>query len=81
MLGLTKTQSRVLKFIDSFIMKNGYSPTYEEIGVALGYSSLATVHTHIRRLRERGYINNAKGQGRSISVNQQPVVANTVSLP
>jgi repressor LexA len=44
---LTRRQREMLDSIDAFIDENGYSPTLEEIGAALGLSSPATVHKHL----------------------------------
>jgi len=40
-------------FIAEFVQSNGYSPSFEEIGVAMGLSSLATVHKHINNLETK----------------------------
>lgn len=68
--GLTPKQARVLKFIRESIEKNGFSPSYEEIGAALSMSSLATVSKHIENLKKRGHIDNMPRLGRSISIRE-----------
>ena len=39
-----------------FIQRNGYSPSFEEIGDGLGLSSLATVHKRISNLEKKGLL-------------------------
>lgn len=41
---LTKRQRVVLVFVGTFIGKHGFAPSLEEIGRALGLTSLATIH-------------------------------------
>ena len=49
---LTKRQKEILDFITGFIEERGYAPSFEEIAKAFGYSSLATVHEHLRELAQ-----------------------------
>jgi DNA-binding MarR family transcriptional regulator len=53
---LTKKQSQVLDFVTEYIRDNGYAPSYREIGEALGVSSTATVHEHVKNLEQKGYL-------------------------
>ena len=55
-----------------FINKNGYSPSFEEIGHALKLTSLATVHKHLSTLEKKGFIRRGYNQSRSIEVIQLP---------
>lgn len=66
MQGLTPKQFRVLQFIKQFIAKNGYSPSYEEIGVGVCVSSNATVANHVRNLVKRGHLLQQPNQRRSL---------------
>ena len=50
-------ERQLLEFITQFIQRYGYSPTLKEIGDALGMGSPATVHEHVDRLRQKGFIN------------------------
>ena len=67
-MALTKRQRQVYDFIAEFIQANGYSPSFEEIGEALGLSSLATVHKHITNLEEKGFLRRDYNRSRSIDV-------------
>ena len=53
---LTEKQNNVLDFIKKFTATHSYPPSIREIGSALGLSSPATVHTHIKRLCNAGYL-------------------------
>jgi len=58
----------VYDFIHGFVQKNGYSPSFEEIGNGMGLSSLATVHKHISNLEKKGLIKRDYNRSRSIDV-------------
>jgi SOS-response transcriptional repressor LexA len=64
---MTPKQKRILDFIRKFIAEKGYSPSYAEIGAALGYSSLATVFVHVQRLLKRGHLKQTHGGGRNLA--------------
>ncbi len=53
---ITEKQNNVLDFIKKFSAKHGYPPSIREIGKGLGLSSPATVHTHIKKLCNAGYL-------------------------
>ena len=78
---LTKRQKEILDHIESFIEKNGYAPSFEEIADAFGYSSLATVHEHLSNLERKGYIRKAYNESRSIELVGVPSGGNSIELP
>jgi repressor LexA len=67
-MALTKRQRQIYDFIAEFVQSNGYSPSFEEIGAALGLSSLATVHKHINNLEEKKMLRRDYNRSRSIDV-------------
>jgi len=67
-MALTRRQRQVYDFIAQFVAGNGYSPSFEEIGEALGLSSLATVHKHITNLEQKGILKRAYNRSRSIDL-------------
>lgn len=67
-MALTKRQRQVYDFLSEFVQKHGYSPSFEEIGEALGLSSLATVHKHITNLEQKGLLKRDYNRSRSIDV-------------
>ena len=74
-MALTKRQFRVLAFLDSFVRRNGYCPSYDEVRKALGLASLATVHKHMNTLQRKGYIRRDPNRSRSIEViDRRPMI-------
>jgi repressor LexA len=67
-MALTKRQRQMYDFISEFVQSNGYSPSFEEIGTALGLSSLATVHKHINNLEAKKLLRRDFNRSRSIDV-------------
>src|SRR5437879_13216535 len=67
-MALTKRQREIYDFISHFVQKNGYSPSFEEIGDGMGLSSLATVHKHLTNLERKGMLKRDYNRSRSIDV-------------
>lgn len=65
---LTKRQQEIFEYISSYIDKNNYSPTYEEIKDNFGLSALSTVHEHITELVNKGYLSRDEKSPRGIAV-------------
>ncbi|HBK33978.1 TPA: hypothetical protein DEP34_02070 [Candidatus Uhrbacteria bacterium] len=65
---LTKRQKEVLDFIESYTIKKGYSPSFEEIRKRLKLASVSTIHFHISKLKEGGYLGKTENKARAISV-------------
>ena len=53
---ITDKQNNVLDFIKKFTAEHGFPPSIREIGKALDLSSPATVHTHVKKLENAGYL-------------------------
>lgn len=56
MKGPSEKQKRILEFIADFTTEKGYPPSVREIGAAVGLRSPSTVHAHLNKLRELGYL-------------------------
>lgn len=65
---ITKRQDDVLDYIKKYIVEHGYPPATREIGAALGLSSPATVHTHLKKLEDAGYIKKTNAKFRTIEI-------------
>ena len=65
---LTERQSQILTTIKKFISKHGYPPTVREIGVAVNLSSPATIHFHLKKIAEKGYIKIGDSKNRAIEL-------------
>jgi repressor LexA len=77
---LTKRQKEIFDFVRSYIERDGYAPSLEEIGAQFGLSSVATVHKHVQNLVEKGLLRKAWNRSRSIElVVEEP--ASAVSIP
>lgn len=76
---LTKRQKQILDYLKSFIDANGYAPSFDEIRIAFGYTSLATVHEHLSNLQRKGYIRRSYRESRSVEFPPPPGAA--VPLP
>jgi SOS regulatory protein LexA len=64
---LTKRQKQVLDYISTYIAKNDYAPSLEEIRKHLRLSSVSTVHFHVAKLQEAGYLFKEDNQPRAVS--------------
>lgn len=62
---LTKRQKQILDFVKTSSKKNGYSPSLEEIAKHFKLNSVATIHEHMQRLQDKGYLKKQKNQKRS----------------
>lgn len=67
-MAVTRRQKEVLDFIGSFLERNGYSPSFEEIARGMNLKSLATVHKHITNLQNKGLLERAHNRSRSIDL-------------
>lgn len=65
---MTPRMREAYDFVDAFIRQNGFSPSYDEIGEAIGSISKSSVHRAIKALAERGHIRMLKGRSRSIEI-------------
>ena len=65
---LTGKQSFILDILKKLIAKNGYPPTVREIGEAAHLSSPATIHFHLSKLEEKGYIKKNDNKNRTLEI-------------
>ncbi|HLD24922.1 MAG TPA: transcriptional repressor LexA [Patescibacteria group bacterium] len=61
-------ERQLLDFITQFISRYGYAPTLKEIGEALNIHSPATVHEHVDKLRQKGFIRKLDGTARGLEI-------------
>ena len=73
---ITPKQKKVLDFITSFVEKNEYAPSLEEIAKHFKLKSASTVHQFIDSLQKKGYLNKEGNKQRSI----RPIV-DKVEIP
>jgi repressor LexA len=65
---LTARQRNIMQFIISEVQQKGYPPSVREIGEAVGLSSSSTVHAHLAKLEQLGYIRRDPTKPRAIEV-------------
>lgn len=63
---LTKRQKEILEFIQAWIDKKGYSPTFREVMRHFEFSSVGTVVTHLKALTTKGYLQSEERKRRSL---------------
>lgn len=68
MSAITARQRDVLDFIESFVEKKRYTPSFQEIANGVGLRSLATVHKHLTNLQRLGFIKRGAHQARTIEL-------------
>ena len=65
---LTTKQTEVYNLIKKFIKEKGYSPTIRELCKILGLNSSASIHRHLKILKQKGYITYEEGKSRTIKI-------------
>lgn len=68
---LTKKQSRALEVIRNFLAKKNYAPSYREIMQELGIRSPATAFSHVRTLKEKGYLKVGRGRNKTMELTEK----------
>lgn len=68
MKGVSKRQQEIITFIDQYIEKNQFSPTFREIQDHFGFSSLGTVYQHVEALKKKGLVTAEKRGRRTLSL-------------
>lgn len=68
---LSARQKSILNFIQQCVQKKGYPPSVREIGEAVGLASSSTVHGHLSRLEQKGYIRRDPTKPRAIEILKQ----------
>ena len=65
---LYRKERDVLEYLAQFQKQYGYSPTLSEISKATGHKSNSTVHSIIRALVEKGYVQKVDGNTRVLKI-------------
>jgi repressor LexA len=65
---LSKRQQAIIDFIKEQVEEKGYPPSVREIALAVGLASSSTVHGHLSRLEEKGYIRRDPTKPRAIEI-------------
>jgi len=65
---LNNRQKQILAYIKDTLRLKGYPPSVREIGEAVGLSSSSTVHSHLSKLEELGFIRRDPDKPRAIEI-------------
>lgn len=65
---LTPKQKEILNYIERYLDRHDYAPSYREIAESFSLSSVATVAGYIEALKEKGYLTNTENLARSIQL-------------
>jgi repressor LexA len=80
-MALSERQNKILSFLKSFTLDNGYPPTIREIGKAAGISSTSVVNYNLEALERAGLINRDRTVSRGIRLTEDiDVSARNVDL-
>ncbi len=74
MHSLTKSQEKVLRFLNDFTRENGMPPSYSEIGAALGGIKSSTVFYYVQVLIKKGFLRQGSSRARDLRL-ASPVTA------
>jgi repressor LexA len=84
-MALSERQHRILEFIKSFALDNGYPPTIREIGEAVDISSTSVVNYNLNALQKEGYIVRDRTVSRGIrlreSLDELRAAADLIQVP
>jgi len=73
---LSKRQEMIFDFIKSEVDVKGYPPSVREIAKAVGLASSSTVHGHLKRIEEKGFIRRDPTKPRAIEIIDQEMENN-----
>jgi repressor LexA len=77
---LTEKRRQILDFIIAFQREHGYPPSVREIGRSVGLASSATVHDHIDRLAEGGFLVKDPSKPRALQVRYEPASRSAITV-
>jgi repressor LexA len=71
---LTRKQHELLVFIDNHLKETGFSPSFDEMKVALQLRSKSGIHRLISALEERGFLRRRHHRARALEVVRMPEI-------
>lgn len=77
---LYKKERELLEFLAQFQKQYGYSPTLVEMAKGTGHKSVSTIHTIIRNLVEKGYIQKVDGNARVLRIIEDNISPNMYKI-
>jgi repressor LexA len=77
---LYKKERELLEYLAQFQRQHGYSPTLKEMADATGHRSVSTIHSIIRSLVDKGYVQKAEGNARVLKILVDNIASVTMAL-
>ncbi|GBQ15293.1 transcriptional repressor LexA [Swaminathania salitolerans] len=74
---LTRKQHQLLVFIDGYLRRTGFSPSFDEMKEALDLRSKSGIHRLISALEERGFLRRHHHRARALEILRLPVTEST----
>lgn len=65
---LYRRERELLQFLAQFQKQHGYSPTLAEMAGATGHRSVATIHSIVKSLVDKGYVQKVEGNTRVLKI-------------
>lgn len=65
---MSKRQLQIYEYIEKYLIENKYPPSIREIAVGVGLKSSSTVHGHLGRMRDKGYIDFVNSAVRTLQI-------------
>lgn len=78
---LYKRERELLKYIIQFQEQYGYSPTLREMADAMSRRSVSTIHSLIRSMVDKGYIQKVEGNTRTLKVMKREHIESMLGTP
>ncbi len=80
-MNLTDRQTQILHFIRQCVEQKGSSPSLREIMTHFGFTSPATVGSHLELLEKKGVIQREAGRSRNILLTERRPVPSLLRIP
>lgn len=77
---ISAKQQRILDFIRSFSLEHGYPPSVREICAEMELRSPSTVHAHLKKLQEAGYLEPNDHKSRALAPVSGPVMVPRIPI-
>lgn len=77
---LYRKERELLEYLAQFQRQHGYSPTLKEMAEATGHRSVSTIHSIIRTLVDKGYVQKVDGNARVLKILHENVASITMTV-
>ncbi|MGI6180998.1 MAG: transcriptional repressor LexA [Agathobaculum sp.] len=77
---ISAKQQRILDYISAFSLEHGYPPSVREICAEMDLRSPSTVHAHLKKLQEAGYLEPTDHKSRALTPVSGPAMVPRVPI-